>query len=52
MYKCEHVATCSFRFDLSTKTSTADTVKTVQFKVNGTDPYMAMIYLHIGLLQL
>lgn len=25
---------------------TAHAVKTVQFKVNGTDPYMAMFYLH------
>ena len=31
---------------------TAHAVKTVQFKVNGTDPYMAMVYLHTGLLQL
>jgi hypothetical protein len=30
----------------------AHSVKRVQFKVNGTDPYMAMVYLHIGLLQL
>jgi ribonuclease HIII len=27
-------------------------VNTVQFKVNCTDPYMAMVYLHICLLQL
>ena len=32
--------------------TTAHTVNTVQFKVNGTDPYMVMVYLHIGLLQL
>ena len=32
--------------------TTADAVKTVQFNVNGTDPYMAMVYLHIDLLQL
>ena len=31
---------------------TAHAVNTVQIKVNGTDPYMAMVYLHIGLLQL
>ena len=31
---------------------TAHAINTVQFKVNGTDPYMAMVYLHIGLLQL
>jgi hypothetical protein len=31
---------------------TTTAVNTVQIKVNGTDPYMAMVYLHIGLLQL
>ena len=31
---------------------TANAVNTVQFNVNGTDPYMAKVYLHIGLLQL
>jgi hypothetical protein len=30
----------------------AHAVKTVQFKVNGTDPYMEMAYLYIGILQL
>ena len=32
--------------------TTAHAVNTVQFKVSGTDPYMAMVYLHIGQLQL
>jgi hypothetical protein len=30
--------------------TTVYAVNTVQFKVNGTDPYMAMVYLHMGLL--
>ena len=29
--------------------TTAHAVNTVQFKVNGTYPYMEMVYLHIGL---
>ena len=32
--------------------TTAHAVNTVQIKVNGTDPYMAMVCLHIGLLHL
>jgi hypothetical protein len=32
--------------------TTAHAVNTVQIKVNDTDPYMAMVDLHIGLLQL
>jgi hypothetical protein len=32
--------------------TTANAVNTVQFKVNGTDPHTAIVYLHIGLLQL
>ena len=31
--------------------TTTHAVNTVQVKVNGTDPYMAMVYIHIGLLQ-
>jgi hypothetical protein len=32
--------------------TTAHAVQTVQFKVKRIDPYMAMVYLHIGLLHL
>ena len=32
--------------------TTAYAVNTIQFNVNGTDPYMVMVHLHIGLLQL
>ena len=32
--------------------TTTPAVNTVQFKVNGTDPYMEMDYLHIGIRQL
>jgi hypothetical protein len=49
------VATYNTRFDLKTSPllfTAAHAVNTVQFKVNGTDPYTAMVYLHVGLLQL
>jgi hypothetical protein len=49
--KCEHMATCSSWFDLKTHNNSS-CCKTVQFKVNGTNLYMAMVYLHIGLLQI
>ena len=32
--------------------TTAHAVNIVQFNVNGTDPFMAMVYLHLGQLQL
>ena len=52
MNKCAHVTKCSSHFDLKTAhlLTTADSVKTVTFNVNST--YMAVVYLHIGLLQL
>ena len=47
MNKMYNVTTCiSKQVHLFT---TANAVKTVQFKVNDTDPYTAMVYLHIGL---
>ena len=54
MNKCPHMA--SVHAALISKQAhlltTTHAVNTVQFKVNGADPYMAIVYLHIGPLQL
>ena len=56
MNNCALVTTCNSCFDLKTSASTvlttAHAVNTLQFKVKDTDPYVAMVYLHLGLLQL
>jgi hypothetical protein len=49
-----HVTTCSSRFDLKTSASTHNRscCKHSPVQVYGTDPYMAMVYLHTGLQEL